>query len=157
MPRVGYGIASAPKRFWKWVVRESNEECWIWVGRVDKDGYGRIGVNYKMLRAHRFSYELYVGKIPPDMLVRHTCDNPPCVNPDHLVLGTSIDNVADRVSRQRTSMGEKQAFAKLTEAQVTDLRELHTRGFSFAELGRMYGVNECTVTRAIKRQTWKHV
>lgn len=75
--------------------------CWEWQGATNGHGYGQLGYNGKRTTAHRLSYELSNGEIPAGVLVRHTCDNPPCCNPAHLILGTHLDNAADRVARGR--------------------------------------------------------
>lgn len=82
------------ERFWSKVDQGSEGECWEWKGHRDKDGYGTLRVGATQVRAHRFSYELHYEAT--DLLVRHRCDNPPCVNPGHLVPGTHDDNMADR-------------------------------------------------------------
>lgn len=75
--------------------------CWLWVGALFKSGYGKFSRGDRKIRAHRASYELYVGKIPRGMQVLHRCDNPPCVNPDHLFIGTHMDNMLDMESKGR--------------------------------------------------------
>lgn len=77
--------------------------CWNWTGYKTELGYGRLRLNNKKTLAHRASYEIFVGKIPDKKLVCHKCDNPSCLNPDHLFLGTNNDNVQDRVKKGRTS------------------------------------------------------
>jgi hypothetical protein len=77
------------------------ESCWIWTGYKQSNGYGQIGVNYKNKLAHRVSYEIHIGKIPDGFLVRHSCDNPSCVNPSHLLLGTQKQNLEDMYFRER--------------------------------------------------------
>lgn len=86
-------------RFWSKVDRKSAGECWPWIGRRDKDGYGRLMVNKRSIGAHRVSYRLAFGEIPDGLQVRHDCDNPRCVNPDHLLIGTNQDNVYDSLLR----------------------------------------------------------
>lgn len=81
------------ERFWRKVAK-STDGCWEWTGRKDKDGYGTLRVGSTQVRAHRFSYELHHG--PTNLLVRHACNNPGCVRPDHLIPGTHLDNMADR-------------------------------------------------------------
>jgi len=86
--------ATPEERFWRYANRTDPTACWVWSGRTDKDGYGTLRIGTSMVRAHRFSYELHHG--PTNLLVRHSCDNAPCVNPAHLQPGTHLDNMADR-------------------------------------------------------------
>lgn len=85
----------------KYEINESTG-CWLWHGSKDKDGYGKININYKNYRAHRLSYELFKDIIPEGLFVCHTCDTPNCVNPEHLFLGTNQDNMDDMVAKGRS-------------------------------------------------------
>jgi hypothetical protein len=136
--------------------------CWEWTFYKDKDGYGI----YKQRRAHRVAYELWKGKIPVGQLVRHKCDNPPCVNPEHLEIGTQSDNMRDMVERgrhraktcsQSIPRGEKHANSKLTEDDVREIRILRGFGFTFKELGNMYGICRQLATDIVYMKRWKHV
>lgn len=90
------------ERFYSNISKEGNSNnCWIWIGLKNKAGYGRIRMEYSDKTAHRYSYELHYGKIPKGKIICHTCDNPPCVNPEHLYAGTYKDNAQDRESRNR--------------------------------------------------------
>jgi len=90
-------------RFWRFV--NKTDECWLWQGaKVGQGGYGNFGVDKKHHLAHRVSYELANGPIPDGMWVLHRCDNPPCVNPDHLFLGTRSDNMKDAHQKGRIDM-----------------------------------------------------
>jgi hypothetical protein len=90
------------KRFWKYVLVRPRTRCWIWSGNRYHNGYGQLAVNQRPVRAHRFAYEMFVGAIPDGLLVLHRCDRPACVNPDHLWLGTTDDNMRDMVQKGRS-------------------------------------------------------
>jgi len=119
----------------------------------------------KVGKAHRISYELNVGPIPDGLNVLHHCDNPPCVNPAHLWVGTHADNVADKVAkgRQRWGMsgygrhGETHPTAKLTEEQAVEARALYGAGVSQAEIAGRFGVSQPTIFGLVSGRTWKHL
>lgn len=132
------------ERFWERVDVAGPDDCWLWTRGKHSDGYGRMDIgNNTNVGAHRISWELHHGPIPPNMYVCHRCDNPPCVNPAHLFLGTIIDNVVDRDAKGRTSMGEKHCTAKLTSKQV---REIFVASGKHKEIAINYGVTRSTVT-----------
>lgn len=130
-------------------------DCWIWIGRKDKDGYGIFGGRGKKygFRAHRESYKVFKCD-PGSLMVCHTCDNPPCVNPDHLFLGAAKDNAADMVRKGRQSRGEQHSSAKFTAAQVLSVRA-DSRGY--AAIAREHGVTPRTIRLMKLGATWKHV
>ena len=128
--------------------------CWLWSGSTH-NGYGMLGIRDATIRAHRASWELHKGSIPENMLVLHKCDTPPCVNPEHLFLGTHQDNVADKVSKFRQTRGEDQPRSKLTEKQVLQIRIRYEA--LQRELAQEFGVKRLTIFRIIRRQRWKHV
>lgn len=136
--------------------------CWTWVGTLDKDGYGRAKVTHegKKVRglAHRISWMIHRGPIPDGLEVLHICDNPPCVNPDCLFLGTKIDNVADRDAKGRQARGERCNLAKCTPELVLQIRrEYVPRKMSIPKLAKRYGLSPGAVGDIIRRFTWKHI
>lgn len=145
---------------------EKSEGCRLWTGATTHGGYGvlqRGGGGGGLVRAHRLAYELTYGPFSPDLDVCHRCDNPACVRPDHLFLGTAKDNVADMMRKGRQSMGqrhrgERHPFAKLTDEQVRAMRrEYAAGGTSHGKLSSKYGVSERAVLNILHRKTWIHV
>ena len=144
------------ERFWAKV--NKTEACWVWTGQTDSDGYGRIKTSNrprKRIRAHGFSWELHVGPIPNGLDVCHRCDNPPCVRPDHLFLGTTADNQADKVAKGRQARGERHASAKLTTAHVLAIRADRTT--RQRDLASQYGVSIQLIAAIRARRVWKHL
>lgn len=138
--------------------------CWEWQGSK-RHGYGRIIVGSrkdgtrKSKSAHRVSYELFCGEIPDGFDVCHKCDNPCCVNPDHLFVGTRQDNVNDREAKGRNKppKGTKNGRAKLTESDVLEIREKRRSGAFFYELAEEYGVCKKTIQDAVSGRNWANV
>lgn len=97
------------QRFEENYIPVTESGCWLWLGAKDRDGYGIIRINYVDYRTHRFSYDYYKDCIPADMCVCHKCDEPSCVNPDHLWLGTTTDNVRDKFKKGRFRSGRNTA------------------------------------------------
>jgi hypothetical protein len=159
---------TAEQRFWALVTK--SDGCWSWLGAVDKDGYGVFGLSthVKSVRAPRHSYELCVSEIPRGLLVLHTCDNPSCVRPDHLFLGTSLDNMQDKVRKGRhvsglsihpecAAKGEQHGMAKLTQEAVLDIRENYVpRKTPLKVFAKKYGVSCSNVHMVVMGQTWNH-
>ena len=132
-------------------------ECWVWTAQRDDDGYGRVQIGKTPRRPHRVAYEIAYGAIPAGALVLHRCDNPSCVRPDHLFLGTHADNVRDRDAKGRTARGSRQGGAILDEARVARMRSLRRSGVSARRLATSFGVSEPTVYAVLSRRMWRHV
>lgn len=151
------------RRFWARVdkngpiIRPELGPCWVWTGATTRDGYGRLWFFDRDSQVHRVSYELHVGPVPPGKLVRHRCDNRPCVRPEHLLPGTIADNNRDTVERGRTHRGERVHSAKLTQEQVFAIRVLFAAGEATRyELARRFNVTHRTICYVIKGRSWKH-
>jgi len=159
---------SAAERYWSHCVK-SEIGCWSWSGSHHGAGYGLLWISDKprlTVLAHRFSYELHYGPIPEGLGVLHSCDNPECTRPDHLFLGTQVDNNNDRDSKDRVRHGSEHKNAKLTEEQVAEIREIVKRAKEFdppvvrvslRSLARKYRVSHQTLADAVNGVTWKRV
>lgn len=158
-PRTRTAIPPAV-RFWAKV--RKTDGCWLWTGFREHSGYGKFRINRSTspVPAHRFSYELENGPISdPTLIVRHTCDNPPCVNPAHLLIGTKLDNAHDRDSRGRSGVvGVNNPHAKLTEDQVREIRRRYTGAWGeMSPLMREFGITAPAFYAIVRRTGWKHV
>lgn len=128
--------------------------CWECVSHPkDKDGYCKVQRNRKTLKVHRYVYEKEKGTIPDGYVVMHTCDNPTCINPDHLVTGTHNDNQQDKVRKNRQATGAKNGAAILTAAQVEAIR---CSDLSCRQLSKIYGVHFSTISLIKQNKTWQH-
>lgn len=135
------------------------DDCWIWQRSKDKDGYGYIKKDKKTHKAHRISYEIHNGPVPEDKWVLHTCDNPSCVNPEHLWLGTAQENNDDMVAKGRqnhvgwAANGEKNPNSKLTQEDVDWIRANYKwgKGPEFAE---KFGVGAFMINRIVRGEAW---
>lgn len=125
-----------------------NGECIEYDGSRTEFGHGQFWFEGVHWHAHRYSYTVHKGPIPKGMQVRHTCDNPPCINPEHLVLGTQQDNINDCIARGRRYKHDRM----ITEQQLEEIRNLRMRGATYKELGEMYGVSRQTIYRYVSGQ-----
>lgn len=146
-------------RFWKKADRSGGPDaCWPWRGARNRKGYGRFNVEGANRHAHRVAYAL-AGSDPGDLCVLHRCDNPACVNPGHLFLGTNADNNRDmcQKGRARPCRGSQNGRAKLTEHDVREIRRLHAAGHGCKRLARQFGVSAFAVLTIFNGQGWRHV
>lgn len=146
-------MRSTMNRFWKKV--DKTGDCWEWTAYTTDRGYGYFRHDGGT-RAHRYSWVLHNGPIPDGQCVLHRCDNPGCVNPEHLFLGTWADNNADRAAKGRNAcrVGEKHHLAKLTDDQA---REIKYSDGSCRELSRQYGVSPGLVSMIKNGRRWSHI
>lgn len=156
-------------RFWDHVDFNGPEfgelgKCWVITSRLRPDGYGYISVKNKRVLCHRFVYGEMVGEVTEGLCVLHRCDNPPCVNPDHLFVGTQIENMLDRDRKGRTGVekrwGEKSGAAVLTEKQVKEIRAYYRKGVigrGCYVIAKKYKVAASTIYAIVKGEHWFHV
>jgi hypothetical protein len=135
---------------------QRSEGCWEWQGTIDGYGYGVIDRARKRYRAHVLALEYDGRPVPKGMVACHHCDNPRCVRPSHLYVGTPKDNARDAIDRGRLRRGELHPQAKLSESQVREMRSLKGQ-LSSAEIGRRFGVSRPTAAKVIAGQLWRHV
>ena len=154
--------------FWSKV----SKDCWVWTGACNRVGYGHLFWGGEWWLAHRLSWFLTKGQIPKGMLVCHRCDNPCCVNPDHLFLGTQSDNLRDSVKKGRWNNGDRHWTrrhpekvtcgsshwnAKLTDSSAREILQMAMSGHSQRALAKRFGVSPRTIQDLLRGATWKHI
>jgi hypothetical protein len=156
-----YGDSRLPDRYWAKVIPEPNSGCWLWLGFQTPRGYGMLGFKRLGVRSnqygHRMMFRAATGQSPGDLEVCHHCDQPSCVNPEHLFLGNRFDNMRDAAAKGRTASGVRNGSSKLAPAQVIEIRQRHQQGESMRRLARAYGVSDGAIAKVIRRQTWARV
>lgn len=169
--KIGRPLARMEERFWSKV--KKGPDCWEWqAGCFRGGGYGMFWRDGKNMGAHRVSWEIHRGLIPEGMFICHRCDNPPCVNPAHLFLGTPADNQADASRKGRLPAGSRHhmrqqpelilrgddaPWSKLTSEKIVRIRRLHSEGANASELSRRFNVSRWAIRRVVARETWKHI
>ena len=139
---------------------EKTETCWLWTGasiKSSKWAYGQFRIGNKVHRSHRVSYQLYKGEIPQGRVVRHTCNNPCCVNPDHLELGTQQDNMDDMVNANRQAVGTRNGRSKLKAEDIPDIRRRLAGGETTYSIGKSYGVSHTPIKQVRDGKSFKYV
>jgi DNA-binding XRE family transcriptional regulator len=148
--------------FWRAVDIRSEDECWLWQNAIDEDGYGRANwytVRGKRVRiAHRIAYEIFYKVEPGELQVCHKCDNPPCVNPHHLFLGTNKDNHADKKAKGRAPKGGRNWSSAFYDKHIPEVRRLRfEEKLTNKQIAQRYGVSESTISHICTGRSWKHV
>lgn len=156
----------AVERFWKFVDKSSDDACWNWTGHTSGSGYKYASFwdGLRTVKGHRFAYELTFGKIPNGLIACHKCDNPLCVNPHHIFLGTQKDNMADCKRKHRMNneakvhLGEQHPRSTFKQLQVMKVATLATTtGMSAKEIALATGVTRTSVGAIIQGRVWGHV
>lgn len=150
-----------PKPFWSYV--KKTPQCWIWIGGHNRL-YGAFRYNGRAQHSHRVSWQLHYGPVPDGLFVCHKCDNPPCVKPDHLFLGTASENNWDKAKKGRCKngnrKGEKHPLSKYSNEQILEIRRLYkpySHDFNQYTLAKMFGVSRASIGLIVTRKEWAHI
>jgi hypothetical protein len=145
------------KYFEKNVIRTNG--CWDWKTKGSGDKYPRLDPcrNLPKIQLNRFSWKLHFGDIPAGMNVCHKCDNTRCSNPDHLFLGTTLDNIKDKISKKRHPFGKTHGMAKLDDIKVKEIKKLLSIGVTMTRIAKDFKVNIGTISKIKLNKTWKHL
>lgn len=160
-------IADLSKSFWENVTVLGDDDCWLWTGNF-RQGYGRVGLpGRQSVGAHRFAYYLNLGQCPPPwtgrgkaaIMIMHSCDNPPCCNPNHLTAGDVVQNNDDCLKKGRRvfAIGERHGHSKLTVGQVREIRKQNIQGLNMHQIAKTFGVSDWTIKNILTGKVWSHV
>jgi hypothetical protein len=163
--RSTFGVekVSLANRFWSKVQKEPDSNgCWLWIGAKDVYGYGYLGATRRKSakKAHRLSYEIHYGEgTSKGLCVLHRCDNPPCVNPSHLFLGTRSDNNKDKQAKGRDydKRGENNPRAKIKLSDVEKIKRLWKAGKTQDAIAKIYKISQVNVSKIVRGQLWNKV
>lgn len=145
-------MKTVKERFLEKIKKDVSNGCWEWTANKTHGGYGKFWLCGKHVLAHRFSYELFKDSIPEGKVICHSCDNPWCVNPDHLWLGTQSENIEDSVVKNRFD-----SVVKISSVIVKTMKKKRNCGAKYREIAEEYGIGLTTVYEAVNCKTWKHV
>jgi len=145
------------ERFWSFVEIGKENDCWIWTGGKRRGGYGAAThpKTGKQSPASRVAYEITKSDVPEGMVVMHSCDNPACCNPNHLSVGTALDNSRDMISKSRSLTGEKNHKSKIKESDVIEIRRMYSTGSTCISIASKYGISISTAHRIAIGKIWK--
>jgi hypothetical protein len=145
-------------KIWRgfWSKVEKTDNCWIWTAGKNHDGYGMFWLDGRNQKAHRVAYQLTKGSISEGLVLLHKCDNPFCVNPDHLTEGTRQENTQDMVNKGRHLHGTDHPLSKLTEANVVSIRHEYCH-LSSRKIADIFGVSKTVILKILSNRVWKHL
>jgi hypothetical protein len=132
-------------------------KCWVWKKSLFHNGYGCISYKNNAYRAHRFSYEYFIGEIPKGIFVCHFCDNRKCVNPEHLFLGHPKDNSKDMLNKDRSAKGINHSQAKLTIEEVMKIKKMIAEGLRTLDIAKQFSISRQAITDIRYSRTWVHI
>lgn len=138
-------------------IKITKNGCWRAKGKWRVKEYAYIWFNKKLWRMHRLSYILFHGILPIDLFVCHKCDVRDCINPDHLFMGTALDNGRDNALKGRSAKGSQNGNSKLIERNIKEIKSLYKLGMTSGELGRYYNVDRTLIWQIIVNKIWRHV
>lgn len=147
-------VLTVHERFDRLYIPVPESGCWLWLGAVNKNGYGKIKYERRHWTAHRLAWQLFKGDIPIDICVLHRCDVPICVNPDHLFLGTNQDNVDDCVSKDRHARGERNGEAVISVRDVLAIRSMNGI-MNQQSIAEKFGISRGHISKILSHKNWK--